>query len=99
LTNSDDDIPFAKGLGRLENRAVFFVDALYSFNESVPMGLVQKWWTYSMCTEPGRAVGRELITLGVYRPTLMLKGTKELVQLNRENREISECRFFYPSLF
>ena len=34
-----------------------------------------------MTTEAGKALGREMLTLGIYRPVILIEDTKELIEL------------------
>ena len=57
---------------------VALIDGLYLFNMTTN-GLAEKAWDYAMClSERSLALGREMITLGVYRPVLLVEGLVEL---------------------
>lgn len=71
LLQDSDQIPFVSDLGRLENRAVLFIDSLFKLNQTTN-GAIDTIWDASMCQQEGRALGREMIALGIYRPTIIV---------------------------
>ena len=74
-----DKAPFISDFSRLQNRAVLFIDGLDALN-TVTKGAIEEWWSNkAMVTEPDRALGREMITLGVYRPVVFVEDMKVLL--------------------
>lgn len=76
--------PFVSDISRLQNRAVAIIDGLFLFNYTTS-GQVERIWDYSMCLgERSLAIGRQMLTLGIYRPVLLLEGLESLVAIMQE---------------
>lgn len=87
VLTTGDVAPMISDMTRLENRAILFIEALYTANV-YSKSYLEKVWDFSMCTEPARALGREIITLGVYRPLLIVKDGFELLPLIKNQSKI-----------
>lgn len=74
ILTADDNAPFIKDISRLQNRAVFLIDAIDKADIDSG-GKVSSAWADMMCAESTRAYGREMIALGIYRPTILLEDT------------------------
>ena len=74
-----DKAPLISDFSRLQNRAVLFIDGLDALNTATK-GAAEEWWSNkAMVTEQDRALGREMITLGVYRPIIFVKDMQILL--------------------
>ena len=79
VIQDEDKVPFISDFSRLQNRAVLFIDGLDALNTATHGG-AEKWWSSeAMRTERDRALGREMITLGVYRPIIFVEDMKLLL--------------------
>jgi len=65
------------GLSFLQNRAVFLIDEVYAAN-ATSRGAVARLWDRGMCTEKGRALGREMIVMGFYRVSVLVEAGAKL---------------------
>ena len=78
ILQEDDTVPFISDINRLQNRAILLVDGLFVLNATTD-GRTQNLWDYMMCvSELSRSYGREMITLGIYRPVVALKDAQIL---------------------
>lgn len=87
VLTTGDTAPMISDMTRLENRAILFIEVLDTANV-YSASYLEKVWDYSMCTEPARALGREIITLGVYRPSLIIRDGFELLPLIKNQSKI-----------
>lgn len=90
MLQDGDKAPFIEDMSRLENRAVWLIDVLYTVNVTTNGGLEQSWIDL-MCVEEGRALGRKMLAFGIYRPQLLVKYGAELVKLNYNLPEDTQC--------
>lgn len=95
LLQDGDQVPFISDFSRLQNRAVLFIDGLDMINTASNYH-AESWWRHrAMCTERERALGREMITLGVYRPSIAVEDMKlllkELWDSDRSHSSLSIC--------
>jgi hypothetical protein len=91
ILTTGDKAPQISDMSRLVNRAILFIEGLYYSNTDLK-GKMETLWDYSMCTEYGRAWGREIITLGVYRPLLIIVDGFKLLDLMRNQSKVA-CLF------
>jgi hypothetical protein len=76
--------PFVPDMTRLQNRAVAVIDGLFLLNHT-SVGQIERVWDYSMCLgEESLALGREMLTMGIYRPVLLLEGMERLVEIMKQ---------------
>lgn len=67
------------GLSALQNRAVWLIDEIYSANATLD-GEVERLWDRGMCVSAGRAIGREMLTMGIYRISVLASGGVKLAE-------------------
>jgi hypothetical protein len=84
LLEEDKMPPKIPDLTVWENRGVILVDIIYLANERLG-GLIERVWKAMMCTEDGRALGRKMLTFGIYRPILSVEDTVALLKLLKMN--------------
>ncbi|KAJ1435049.1 hypothetical protein B484DRAFT_446345 [Ochromonadaceae sp. CCMP2298] len=84
-----DQPPKIEDITHLQNRAILFVDGVYALN-STTGGRTERLFNCAMCTEEGRAYGREMITLGIYRPVILVQDGVSLVEVVRD-QSIEQC--------
>jgi hypothetical protein len=58
------------GFTFLQSRALWAIDEVYTAN-ATSRGEIAKLWEAGMCVDAGRALGREILTLGFYRLSLL----------------------------
>ena len=80
VLNDGDQAPSIEDMTRLQNRAIIFIEALDQLNTATQDGFL-RLWDISMCGEEERALGREMVTLGVYRPTIFAKDSLIILDL------------------
>lgn len=79
------------GLSFLQNRAVFLIDEIYAAN-ATSRGEVARLWDRGMCTEAGRALGREMIVMGFYRVSVLAEaGAKLAVRMTEDAAARTDC--------
>ena len=79
------------GLSFLQNRAVFLIDEVYRANATT-RGEVARLWDRGMCAEQGRALGREMITMGFYRVSVLAEaGVKLAAQMAKDVVSRAKC--------
>jgi len=76
----NDRPPKIANITRLQNRAVMLIDSINIMNEKYN-GLLALTWKRLMCSENGRALGREMITLGMYRLPVLVEDGISLLKL------------------
>ena len=86
----DDTVPKIKNISRLQNRAVVLIDSINILNEKFH-GLIEKTWKRMMCSEQGRAYGREMLTLGMYRLPVIIEDGLTLTKLTISNFPQKGC--------
>jgi len=91
ILQEEDNVPLQiANITRLQNRAVFLIDTIYTLNVT-SQGTLERDWIKMMCTQSGRAIGREMLTLGIYRPELLVEGTVELMKIVKNQSPDEEC--------
>ena len=90
LLLDSDEAPKIQDLTRLQNRAIVLIDGINILNEKFH-GLVEFIWKRMMCTEEGRAYGREMITLGMYRLPVIIEDGIALLKLTISNFPQKDC--------
>ena len=87
MLQDNDQVPFVKDFTHLQNRAVLLIDGLDAL-DTITRGRVESWWRRrAMCTEEERALGREMVTLGVYRPVVIVEDMELLFDQIKEEDE------------
>jgi hypothetical protein len=90
LLIDSDEAPKIQDLTRLQNRAIVIIDSINILNEKFH-GLIEKTWRRMMCSEEGRALGREMITLGMYRIPVIIEDGIALMKLTILNFPQKDC--------
>ena len=77
LLQEGDKVPIAD-FNRLQNRAVVIIEAFEAL-DVFTQGSSLVWWQDIMCNEGSRAYGREMVQLGIYRPSIIPKALAQAV--------------------
>lgn len=93
ILNDGDIAPKIEDMSRLENRAVWLIDQIYIANQK-SHGFVESSWVKMMCTEQERALGREMLAFGLYRPALLIEYGLRLFEVSHQVAPNTSCGVF-----
>eukprot|EP01035_Chromulina_nebulosa_P017478 gene17478-23030_t len=83
LLQDDDQAPFIDDMTRLQNRAILLIDGLY-IADTKSNGEFTYAWELLMCSETTRALGREMIMIGLYRLPVLVEDLNSTDIVNKQ---------------